>query len=45
MKAVIFAGGYGTDSPEETDIKPKPMVEIGGGNSLAYHEVVCSLWY
>ena len=30
MKAVIFAGGYGTRLSEETDIKPKPMVEIGG---------------
>jgi len=30
MKAVIFAGGFGTRLSEETDIKPKPMVEIGG---------------
>lgn len=30
MKAVILAGGYGTRISEETDIKPKPMVEIGG---------------
>ena len=29
MKAVILAGGYGTRISEETDIKPKPMVEIG----------------
>ena len=29
MKAVILAGGYGTRLSEETDIKPKPMVEIG----------------
>jgi len=30
MKAVILAGGFGTRIAEETDIKPKPMVEIGG---------------
>ena len=30
MKAVILAGGLGTRISEETHIKPKPMVEIGG---------------
>ncbi len=30
MKAVILAGGLGTRISEETDIKPKPMIEIGG---------------
>lgn len=30
MKAVILAGGYGTRLSEETYIRPKPMVEIGG---------------
>ena len=29
MKVVILAGGYGTRLSEETDIRPKPMVEIG----------------
>jgi glucose-1-phosphate cytidylyltransferase len=29
MKAVIFAGGLGTRLSEETDVRPKPMVEIG----------------
>ncbi len=30
MKAVILAGGLGTRISEETVVKPKPMVEIGG---------------
>jgi glucose-1-phosphate cytidylyltransferase len=30
MKVVILAGGFGTRLAEETTIKPKPMVEIGG---------------
>jgi glucose-1-phosphate cytidylyltransferase len=30
MKVVILAGGYGTRLAEETELKPKPMVEIGG---------------
>ncbi|MEI6490428.1 MAG: glucose-1-phosphate cytidylyltransferase [bacterium] len=30
MKVVILAGGLGTRISEETNIKPKPMVEIGG---------------
>lgn len=29
MKAVIFAGGFGTRLAEETTIRPKPMVEVG----------------
>ena len=30
MKAVILAGGQGTRISEETHLKPKPMIEIGG---------------
>ena len=30
MKVVILAGGFGTRISEETEVKPKPMIEIGG---------------
>ena len=30
MKVVILAGGFGTRLSEETGVRPKPMVEIGG---------------
>ncbi|HEY9133951.1 MAG TPA: glucose-1-phosphate cytidylyltransferase [Dyella sp.] len=36
MKAVILAGGLGTRIAEESDYKPKPMVEIGG-RPLLWH--------
>ena len=29
MKVLILAGGFGTRLSEETDIRPKPMVQIG----------------
>jgi len=30
MKAIILAGGYGTRISEETHLRPKPLIEIGG---------------
>ena len=30
MKVVLLAGGFGTRISEESGIRPKPMVEIGG---------------
>lgn len=41
MKTVILAGGLGTRIAEETAVKPKPMVEIGG-RPLLWH--LCSLY-
>ena len=36
MKVLILAGGFGTRISEETRLKPKPMVEIGG-KPILYH--------
>ena len=30
MKVIILAGGYGSRISEESFLKPKPMIEIGG---------------
>ena len=34
MKVVVLCGGLGTRLREETEFRPKPMVEIGGRPSL-----------
>jgi glucose-1-phosphate cytidylyltransferase len=36
MKVLLLAGGFGTRLSEETSLKPKPMVEIGG-NPIIWH--------
>ena len=41
MKAVILAGGFGTRLSEETDLRPKPMVEIGGKPMLWHIMNIC----
>ncbi|RXJ96213.1 glucose-1-phosphate cytidylyltransferase [Malaciobacter molluscorum] len=55
MKVLLLAGGFGTRLSEETDIRPKPMVEIGGKpilwhimkiySSYGFHEFVILLGY
>lgn len=40
MKTVILAGGLGTRLQEETTLKPKPMVEIGG-RPMLWHVMGC----
>ncbi len=55
MKVVILAGGLGTRISEETDLRPKPMVEIGGRpiiwhimkiySHFGYNEFVICLGY
>mgnify|MGYP000160809241 CR=1 FL=1 len=36
MKVVILAGGLGTRISEESHLRPKPMIEIGG-NPILWH--------
>jgi glucose-1-phosphate cytidylyltransferase len=40
MKVVILAGGLGTRISEETSLKPKPMVEVGG-KPILWHIMKC----
>ena len=42
MKTVILAGGFGTRISEETGVRPKPMVEIGGRPILWHIMRICS---
>lgn len=44
MKVVILAGGYGTRISEESHLKPKPMVEIGGKPILWHIMKEYSAW-
>lgn len=44
MKAVILAGGLGTRLAEETQVKPKPMVEIGSKPILWHIMKIYSHW-
>jgi glucose-1-phosphate cytidylyltransferase len=44
MKVAILAGGYGSRLAEETEIKPKPMVEIGG-KPILWHIMMHYAWY
>ncbi len=44
MKVIILAGGLGTRLSEETELKPKPMVEIGGRPILWHIMKIYSHW-
>jgi len=44
MKVVILAGGYGTRLSEETNLIPKPMIEIGGHPILWHIMKIYSYW-
>ncbi|MDR2447190.1 MAG: glucose-1-phosphate cytidylyltransferase [Treponema sp.] len=44
MKVLILAGGLGTRLSEETDVRPKPMVEIGGRPVLWHIMKIYSYW-
>ena len=44
MKVVILAGGLGSRLAEETEVKPKPMVEVGG-QPIIWHIMKCYAHY
>lgn len=43
MKAVLLAGGLGTRMREETEFRPKPMVEVGGKPVLWHIMKICAM--
>ena len=43
MKAVILAGGYGTRISEQSQYKPKPMIEIGSMPILWHIKAILSM--
>ena len=44
MKAMVLAGGYGTRISEETIVRPKPMVELGGRPILWHSSAAAGSW-
>ena len=44
MKTIILAGGFGTRISEESHLKPKPMIEIGGMPMLWHIMNIFALW-
>ena len=44
MKVVVLAGGFGTRMSEETELRPKPMIEIGGRPILWHIMKIYSYW-
>lgn len=44
MKVVILAGGFGTRISEESYLRPKPMIEIGG-RPILWHIMKCYSYY
>ena len=48
MKVLLLAGGFGTRLAEETSVRPKPMVEIGGRPILWHimkiYTISCSIY-
>ena len=48
MKVVLLAGGFGSRISEESQFKPKPMIEIGGmpilWHIMIYKGMVCQLF-